>query len=79
MTDRKGRVCNEEGRNKESDRDQAIKRQMRSRDSSDTLRQCILSVSLGAAELKTHTHTHIYMHKRCDVVSCDFDSDWVFM
>lgn len=35
---------------------------MRSRDDSDTLRQRMLSVSLGAAELTTHTHTHTGEH-----------------
>ena len=58
---------------------------MRSRDSSDTLRQRMLSVSLGAAELITHTHTHTgrqthtHVHRRCDVVCCDFVSDWAYI
>lgn len=26
-----------------------------------------------------HTHRNAHMHKRCDVVSCDFVSDWVYI
>lgn len=37
-------------------------RQMRSRDRSDTLKQPMLSVSLGAAELSGCTHSHMHKH-----------------
>lgn len=35
---------------------------MRSRDRSDTLKQPMLSVSLGAAELSGCTHSHMHKH-----------------
>lgn len=40
---------------------------MRSRDSSDTLRQRMLSVSLRAAELTTHTHIHRDKHLQAHI------------
>lgn len=57
---------------------------MRSRDRSDTLKQPMLSVSLGAAELSGCTHSHMHKHTHtyapnCDVVSRDFVSDWVYI